>query len=194
MPVEIHRSVQEPDDLHGIGACNAVEEDVPRRPARAADRIGKNARPNAGEKMTAPRIASERQEPGFDKVAVVESLDRPPALFRVLENLDDILLRQRRADHTCHPAGELRSKADDRGDLRHQLCGGTLNTEAGVEFRDARIESFAQHRALLLFKRVAHDFRDARVLTDAHALFREGLEVFGEPDCVGGSGHDSAKM
>lgn len=99
MAFEVHRIVEESDNLHSAGA-DPIEQNVPRGPALLGDVAAANARADIVVRLPTARIVRDDFNGLSEKLAVLAGLDDPPTPLRVYENLDDIAVRSRRTDYS----------------------------------------------------------------------------------------------
>ena len=136
MATEVHRIVEESDDLHGAGA-EPIKQNVPRGPATLGDMKGANARANIVARLATTWIARDRLDGFLDEVAIFARLDDPPAVLRVRENLD--ISRLACAERITRIVRELGSQPDRGVDLGHEFVDGALGAPSSVELGDAHV-------------------------------------------------------
>jgi hypothetical protein len=180
--VEVHRVVQDPSDFYRVGAGKSVDENMARPPSALPNGIDEDAGTNVVAWLAAPRVARDGLERSLDQHEVVARRRVTPTRSRVLDDLDDVAYRLRRANHAGHRPCALASEPHCGQDLGHELLRRRLDPETGVELGETDVDRFAQDREPLFFERLAHDVGNARALTGADALLGEGLEIVGEMD------------
>jgi hypothetical protein len=106
MLIEVHRVVQESDDLERTRAAHSIEHDMARIPARLFDVIAQDSRPCASHSAEL-RFGGDSVQGFADEVTILPSLFLAVAVSRVLEDIDDVGSRKWRADYACHQSGAL---------------------------------------------------------------------------------------